>query len=84
MGRRRQQTSVTPDKSDGEYRAILTPREREIITGEADVSDSYYYRVVSRIREKINQLDDDLAVLEENHAKLAEELREAICDNEIN
>lgn len=71
---------MTPDNPEGEYRAILTPREREIITGEADVSDSYYYRVVSRIREKINQLDDDLTVLEENHAKLADELRETVCD----
>lgn len=71
---------MTPDKSDGEYRAILTPREREIITGEADVSDSYYYRVVSRIREKINQLDDDLTVLNENHPQLADEMREAVCE----
>jgi hypothetical protein len=73
---------MTPDKSDAEYRAILTPREREIITGEADVSDGYYYRVVSRIRDKIDQLNEDLAVLEENHPTLGDELRETVCDEE--
>lgn len=65
--------------SDKEYRAILTPREREILSGEDEVSDSYYYRVVSRVREKIEQLGDDQAVLEEHHPDLAAELRETVC-----
>ena len=69
-------------KSEREYRAILTPREREIIRGEADVSDSYYYRVVSRVREKVGRLESDLNVLEESHSALAIELREAVCDEE--
>lgn len=66
-------------ESEKEYRAILTSREREILTGEADVSDSYYYRVVSRVREKIQQLGEDQAVLEEHHNQLAAELRETVC-----
>lgn len=67
-------------KSDNEYRAILTEREREILTGEADVSDGYYYRVVSRVREKVEQLGDDVEVLDEHHPKLAEELRDTVCE----
>lgn len=63
-------------------RAILTAREREIMRGEADVSDNYYYRVVSRIRKKIGKIDDDLEILDENHPELANELREAVCNGE--
>lgn len=65
-----------PDK---DYRALLTDREREIISGEADVSDSYRYRVVSRIRDKIERLEQDTTVLREHHQGLAGELEEAVC-----
>lgn len=70
--------------SEKEYRAILTEREREILSGEADVSNSYYYRVVSRVREKIGLLERDLKTLDENHAELANELRQAVCGEENN
>lgn len=58
---------------------LLTPREREILTGEADVSEKYYYRVVTRVRDKIGKLGEDLEVLEE-HDTLADELRDEVCD----
>ena len=61
-------------------RAILTAREREILTGEADVTDNYYYRVVSGVRKKIKRLERDLEILDENHSELANELRDSICD----
>lgn len=64
---------------DDEYRSLLTDREREIISGEADVSEGYYYRVVSRVRDKIEGLERDLMVLEE-HDTLADELREVVCE----
>lgn len=70
-------------ETEKEYRAILTPREREILSGEDDVSDSYYYRVVSRVREKIGRLNEDMKVLDEHHPDLAGELREAVCDEEV-
>ena len=70
--------------SEKEYRAILTEWEREILSGEADVSNSYYYRVVSRVREKIGLLERDLKTLDENHAELANELRQAVCSEENN
>lgn len=68
--------------ADDEYRSLLTEREREIISGEADVSEKYYYRVVSRVRDKIEGLEQDLAVLEE-HATLANELRKVVCNDEV-
>jgi len=65
-----------PDKA---YRALLTDREREILTGQADVDEKYYYRVVTRVRRKIDRLDDDVAALD-HHDSLGDELREAVCE----
>jgi len=74
-------TAEQPPMPDKEYRAILTDREKEILRGEADVSESYYYRVITRVRQKIEQLDDDLALLDEHHDTLGDEMREAVCED---
>ena len=67
---------------DDQYRGLLTEREREILQGDADVSDNYQYRVVSRIRTKIENIDDDAEILAENREDLLEELRDVVCKNE--
>ena len=59
-------------------RALLTDREREIISGDADVSDSYRYQTISRIRARFDRLAGDLQALE-SHGALADELRDEIC-----
>jgi non-homologous end joining protein Ku len=64
---------------DDQYRGLLTEREREILRGEADVSDNYQYRVVSRIRAKIENIDEDAEILAENREDLLEELRDVVC-----
>jgi len=61
-------------------RGLLTDREREIIQGEAEVSDDYRYRVASRIRNKIDRIDEDVKILEESRSDLLEELRDAVCE----
>ena len=66
---------------DDQYRGLLTEREREILRGDADVSDNYRYRVVSRIRTKIENVDEDVEVLAENREDLLEELREVVCED---
>lgn len=66
---------------DDQYRGLLTEREREIIRGEANVSDNYQYRVVSRIRTKIENVDEDVEILAENREDLLEELQQVVCDN---
>ena len=71
-----------PDTSEKGNRAILTAREEEILRGEADVTDNYYYRVVSGVRGKIKRLERDLEILDENHSKLATELRETVCEDD--
>ena len=74
-------TTESQSMPDKDYRAILTEREKEILRGEADVSEKYYYRVVTRVRQKVEQLEEDLEVLDENHDTLGDELREIVCDD---
>lgn len=74
-------TAEAQPMPDKDYRAILTPREKEILTGDADVSEKYYYRVVTRVRQKINAVEDDLMILDENHDTLGDELREIVCES---
>ncbi|ELY68924.1 hypothetical protein C489_06143 [Natrinema versiforme JCM 10478] len=65
--------------AEDDRRALLTDDEKAILHGEKDVSDSYYYVVVSRVRSKIQKLtNEDLGALEE-HDSLADELRDGIC-----
>ena len=71
-----------PKHMPDEYRALLTEREEEILTGEAGVSEKYYYRVVSRVRDKVEAVEGDLRVLDEHHDTLGDELREVVCDDE--
>jgi hypothetical protein len=61
-------------------RGLLTPREREILSGDADVTEEYYYSVVSRVRSKIQKLDEDAHLLRENHPDLFEELAESVTE----
>lgn len=64
-----------------ERRSILTEREREILSGDADVKDKYFYTVVSRVRNKIEGVEGDLDFLDENYEKLGDELREVVCED---
>lgn len=59
-------------------RGLLTPREREILSGEADVTDEYYYSVVSRVRRKISEIEEDAKLLRDHHEDLYEELGLAV------
>lgn len=62
-------------------RALLTDREREIIADDADVSDSYRYQTISRVRSRLDRLAGDLEALEV-HGDLADELRAKVCNDE--
>lgn len=60
------------------YRGLLTDREREILRGEADVSENYVYQIRHRVREKIDRLATDVTLLDEHHPDLAEHVRESV------
>jgi len=61
-------------------RALLTDREREIIAGDADVTDDYRYQTISRVRSRFQRLEGDIEALEA-HGELADELREVVCED---
>jgi hypothetical protein len=67
---------------DNQYRGLLTEREREIISGNAEVSDNYRYRVVSRIRTKIENIERDVDILASNRDDLLAELRDVVCNED--
>jgi len=70
------------DRSMDQYRAILTTTDRQRISGEADVPNSKRYEAVSRVRQRIEQLEHDAELLKEHHPELYEELQESVCQNE--
>lgn len=65
----------------GKYRAIMTTTDRERIRGDTDVSAEKEYQTVHRIRSRIEELEEDAAILNEHHPDLHEELRDAVCDD---
>lgn len=74
--------ATATDHMADDRRALLTDREREILLGEADdVSEKYYGVVVSRVRNKIELLEEDLPALQA-HDTLGEELREVVCEED--
>jgi hypothetical protein len=64
-------------------RALLTDDEREILTGEKNVSDNYEYTIRSRIRKKIKEeLAEDVKIIAEYDDEILEELQEIVCPDE--
>jgi len=64
----------------GKYRAIMTSRDRERITGGADVPDEKRYQTIHRVRSRIKEIEQDVELLEEYHPDLLAELREIVCN----
>ncbi|WP_226008344.1 hypothetical protein [Natrinema salinisoli] len=61
----------------------MTEREREIISGEADVKDNYRYKVQSLVRNRVKKkFSDDVDVLEEHFPEVYEMIEEEVCTNE--
>lgn len=60
-------------------RALITETEREQIAGEH--SDQRRYEATSRVRRRVRgELKKDVALLEEHHPDLLDEVREVVCD----
>jgi hypothetical protein len=63
-----------------EGRALLTEREREILAGDADVSDNYQYKVESLVRNRIRKhLADDIEFLYEHFPEAYELAVDEAC-----
>lgn len=67
--------SAVSDEMTDQRRALLTEREREILTGDADVTDNYRYSVESRVRKRIrDRLADDVDLIRERYPEMFDEL----------
>ena len=66
-----------------EYRGLLTEREREVLSGNAGVSDNYVHQIRHRVREKIEALETDVELLSRYHPDLAEELYDTLRATEV-
>lgn len=66
----------------GGYRGLLTDREREVLSGDADVSRNYVYQIRTRVRGKIDRLAEDVRILETDHPDLFERLQEVVRERE--
>lgn len=63
-----------------EGRALLTEREREILSGEADVTDNYRYKVESNVRRRYrNRLRADVEFLNEHFEEAFEIVMQEVC-----
>lgn len=71
-------TTATQSADMSQGRGLLTESEREAIAGEA--SDSYRYKTRSFLRDRLEEVEEDVAVLEEHDPKLLEKLREVVCE----
>lgn len=68
-----------------EGRALMTEREREIIAGEADVTDNYRYKVQSLVRNRVRKkFGDDVDVLEEHFQEVYEMVLRDVCSDAAN
>jgi hypothetical protein len=61
-------------------RALLTDRERAVLTRSVDATPNYRQTVRSRVRERIRVLERDVAALAEAEPDLAAELRRVVRD----
>ena len=74
-------TPETDELMTEEGRALVTDREREIISGDADVSDNYEYKVKSVVRNRIKKrLGDDVEFLEIHFPEAYELITQVVCD----
>lgn len=63
------------------YRALLTDRERDVLSGDTEVSQNYFNQIRYRVREKIDRLGPDIELLKTHQPDLADYLRETIAES---
>lgn len=67
----------------GRSRALLTETDRERIASDptTDEEENYRYQAISRVRDRLDELDEDITVLQEHHPELLGEIRGVVCDD---
>lgn len=66
-----------------EGRALLTKSEREILSGERDVTDNYEYKVRSLVRVRVrNRFEVDIEILREHFPEVFSMIEEEVCGDD--
>jgi hypothetical protein len=63
-------------------RALLTDREREVLRGDADDVENpeqYRSKIKSRVANRLDRLESDMALLDDAAPQIADDARERIC-----
>lgn len=63
-----------------EYRALLTDREREVVSGWADESRKYVYQIRSGVRGEIERIAEDITILEKHEPERLELFVETVSE----
>lgn len=75
-------TNRTETQMAEEGRALLTDGEREILTGERDVTDNYQYKAKSIVRVRVRRrFAEDAAILRENFPEVFEMIHDEVCND---
>lgn len=61
-------------------RALMTRTDREYIANKGDVDENKRYQAISRVRDRLDELEEDVEVLQQHHPELLQEIREVVCD----
>lgn len=59
-----------------------TDRERIASDPETDEEENYRYQAVSRVRDRLDELEQDVETLREHHPDLLNEIREIVCERD--
>lgn len=72
--------SETPEAMSDEGRGLLTAAEKEILSGEREVTDNYEYKVESLVRNRVKKnFESDVRVLREHFPEVYETIHEMVC-----
>lgn len=69
-------------RSMGRSRALLTETDRERIASDPDTpeAENYRYQAISRVRDRLDELETDVEMLAEHHPQLLAEIQDVVCD----
>ena len=74
--------TATAEAMSEEGRALMTDREREILRGDADVTDNYRYKVESLVRNRVRKrFGDDVELLADHFPEVHEMIEREVCED---
>jgi len=76
---------LTPDgDTDQMTRALLTDGERDAVRDDDEMEAGTKSSHISRVRGKMDRMEEDARLLRTHHPELYEQLRDAVVEEELN